>query len=54
MAGSRLVMLLLLLPGLLRAQQPTATLVTPGTAPEVTLQEAIGRASCRERVSYHV
>ena len=26
---------------MLAAQQPTATIVTPGTVPEVTLQEAI-------------
>ena len=41
MAGSRLAVLWLLVPGLLAAQQPTATIVTPGTVPEVTLQEAI-------------
>jgi len=41
MAGSRLAGLWLLVPGMLAAQQPTATIVTPGGAPEVTLQEAI-------------
>ncbi len=41
MAGSRLAGLWLLVPGMLAAQQPTATIVTPGTVPEVTLQEAI-------------
>jgi len=41
MAGSRLAVLLLLVPGLLAAQQPTARIMTPGTVPEVTLQEAI-------------
>ena len=44
MAGSRLAVLLLL-PGLLQAQKPTATLVTPGATPEVTLQEAIALAN---------
>ena len=41
MAGSRLAGLWLLVPGMLAAQQPTATIVTPGGVPEVTLQEAI-------------
>jgi len=41
MAGSRIAMLLLLVPGLLAAQQPNATIVAPGAQPEVTLQEAI-------------
>ena len=45
MAGSRLAVLLLLVPGVLVAQQPTATIVTPGAAPEVTLKEAIALAN---------
>jgi outer membrane protein len=45
MAASRLAVLLLLFPALAQAQQPTATLVTPGVTPEVTLQEAIALAS---------
>jgi outer membrane protein len=45
MAGSRLALLLLLVPGLLTAQQPNATLVGPGTPPEVTLPEAIALAN---------
>ena len=45
MAGSRLTMLLLIVPGLLAAQQPTATIVTPGSTPEVTLEEAIALAN---------
>jgi len=44
MAGSRLGVLLLLVPGLLAAQQPNATIVT-GTVPQVTLQEAIALAN---------
>lgn len=45
MAGSRLAVLMLLLPGLLLAQQPNATIVTPGTIPEITLPEAIALAN---------
>lgn len=45
MAGSRIAVLLLLAPRLLMAQQPTATIVTPGAVPEVTLQEAIALAN---------
>jgi outer membrane protein len=45
MGGSRLAALSLLIPGLLAAQQPTATIVTPGTRREVTLQEAIALAN---------
>ena len=45
MAASRLAVLLLVLPSLAGAQQPTATLVTPGMVPEVTLQEAIALAN---------
>ncbi len=45
MSASRLAVMLLLLPALGRAQQPTATLVTPGMVPEVTLQEAITLAN---------
>jgi outer membrane protein len=45
MAGSRLAVLLLLVPGMLAAQQPNATIVAPGTQPEVTLQEAIALAN---------
>jgi outer membrane protein len=41
MPGSWLAALWLLVPGMLAAQQPTATIVTPGTVPEVTLPEAI-------------
>jgi len=44
MAG-RLAVLLVLVPGLLVAQQPTATIVTPGTVSEVTLPEAIALAN---------
>ncbi len=44
MGASRLAMMLLLLPALAQAQQATATLVVPGTAPEITLQEAIALA----------
>ncbi len=40
MAG-RLSLLLLMVPGLLAAQEPTARLATPGTIPEVTLADAI-------------
>ncbi|MBP2646493.1 MAG: putative outer rane macrolide efflux protein [Gemmatimonadetes bacterium] len=45
MAHNRLGLLLALVPGLLHAQQPNATLVTPGTVPEVTLEEAIALAN---------
>jgi len=45
MAGSRLAMLMLLLPGMLLAQQPNATIVTPGATAEVTLPEAIALAN---------
>jgi outer membrane protein len=38
-------MLMLLLPGMLLAQQPNATIVTPGTTPEITLPEAIALAN---------
>jgi outer membrane protein len=45
MAGRSVAVLLLLVPRMLMAQQPTATIVTPGTVPEVTLQEAIALAN---------
>jgi outer membrane protein len=45
MPGRRLGLLSLLVPGLLAAQQPNATIVTPGSPPEVTLQEAIALAN---------